>query len=345
MSSSVRLVVPGTLAQRTGGYMYDARIVAELRAGGARVDVSELAGAFPLVDRAAVASAGACLAFDPAALLVVDGLALPAFARFRASLAERGFVALVHHPLARETGLSPRDAAALAEVEGALLAVARRVIVTSPTTARELEASGVLGDRITVVLPGTDPSPVSAPSPRGGRLLCAATITPRKGHALLVSALAELRDLPFHLVCAGSTARDRACVDALRAQIDAAGLGARIDLLGEVDDEGLARLYADADVFVLASHHEGYGMVLAEALARGLPIVSTTAGAIPDVVPADAGLLVAPGSAPALRGALRAVLSDPGVVARLRRGALAARERLPRWPEQGAAFARAIGIA
>lgn len=345
MTRAVRFVVPGALAQRTGGYLYDARIIAELRGRGLRVDVSELAGAFPVVDRAAEAAAEACLATDPGALLVVDGLALPAFARFRGALEARGYVALVHHPLALETGLSRGDAVALGQVERALLSVARRVIVTSPPTARDVEGLGVDAERIGVVLPGTDPAPVSASSSGRGRLLCAATITPRKGHDVLVSALAELADLPFHLVCAGSTVRDAACVEALRARIDDAGLASRVELVGEVDDEGLGRLYAATDVFVLASHHEGYGMVLAEALARGLPVVSTTAGAIPDVVPADAGVLVPPGSAAALRDALRTVLEGAGAWTRLREGALRARERLPRWDGQGAAFARAIGIA
>ncbi len=285
----------------------------------------------------------------PGSLPVIDGLALPAFGD-RLERLPQPWVALVHHPLALETGLDAADAAALADVERRLLAAADRVIVTSPRTRRDLAAYGVADARVGVVLPGTERAPLARGS--GGpdlALLCVASLTPRKGHLVLLEALAALRELPWQLTCVGSPERDPACARTIARAIERLGLGGRVRLIGEQPEAGLQPFYDAADLFVLASHHEGYGMVLAEALARGLPIVATTAGAIPDTVPATAGLLVPPGDPPALAKALRRLLLEPELRRDLAAGARAARDRLPGWAEAARAFAaeleRATGVA
>jgi glycosyltransferase involved in cell wall biosynthesis len=275
---------------------------------------------------------------------VIDGLALAAFAGLEHRL-PRPWIALVHHPLALETGLAPAEAHALAEIERRLLALAARVIVTSPGTKRDLDAYRVEGARIGVVCPGTDPSPLA----RGSAgpplmLLCVASLTPRKGHLVLLEALARLAGLDWRLVCVGSAERDPDCAQEIRSAIDHLGLRARVELIGERAEATLGPYYDQADLFVLASYHEGYGMALAEALARGLPVVSTTAGAIPETVPESAGLLVAPGDAPALAGALRRVMTEPELRAGLVAGARAARERLPGWEAAARAFAAELAI-
>ena len=179
---------------------------------------------------------------------------------------------------------------ALARIERRLLPLARRVIVTSPHTVADLAAYQVPQARIGVVLPGTDPAPLARGSGGPGlALLCVASLTPRKGHLILLEALAELLDLDWHLTCVGSLERDPPTAQAIGAAIARLGLDARVSLVGEQDEAGLAPLYDRADLFVLASYHEGYGMALAEALARGLPIVATKAGAIPGTVPPSAG--------------------------------------------------------
>jgi glycosyltransferase involved in cell wall biosynthesis len=219
----------------------------------------------------------------------------------------------------------------------------RQVIVTSPNTVRALADYGVSPERCTVVPPGTDPAPLAQGS--GSEelaLLCAASLTPRKGHAVLFCALAQLKHLPWRLRCAGSDALDSATAAMLRTLIGELGLTHRIELLGELDADGLAVCYQQADVFVLPSWYEGYGMVLAEALARGLPIISTTAGAIPDTVPADAGRLVPPGDTAALADALARVLTEPELRQRLAAGARAARRTLPDWPNVCAQFAATL---
>ena len=173
-------------------------------------------------------------------------------------------------------------------------------------------------------------------------MLCVATITPRKGHAELVEALAlASRRLPradWHLRCVGSLERDPACAARLRDRIASHGLAGRIELAGERDEDVVDRLYGEADVFVLASHHEGYGMVLAEALAHGLPVVSTRAGAIPETVPPAAGLLVPPGDVDALAEALCRILAEPALRHRLAAGAQAAGSRLPGWDDTADRF-------
>jgi len=164
-------------------------------------------------------------------------------------------------------------------------------------------------------------------------LLCVANLVPRKGHELLVEALARIRDLNWRLSCIGSLERDPATVRAVRRRIRAHGLGRRVTLTGEVPPQRVAQAYRAADAFVLPSFHEGYGMVYAEAMAHGLPVIATTAGAIPETVPPQAGLLVPPGDPAALAQAMRRIIAQPVLAARLALGSRAAGARLPDWPQ------------
>jgi glycosyltransferase involved in cell wall biosynthesis len=340
MSLAAQFVVPGALDQRTGGYIYDRRIVEGLRTLGWSVRVHELAGRFPEADvPARDAAAQVTRQLSARALPVIDGLALPAFADLIDRMS-RPWVALVHHPLALETGLMRAEAGALAALERRLLARAARVIVTSQGTRRDLAAYDVEDARIGVVCPGTDPAPLARGSGGPGlALLCVASLTPRKGHLVLLDALAELIELDWRLTCVGSMERDPACARSIVAAIDRLGLHRRVTLVGERAEADVAAFYRGADLFVLPSYHEGYGMVLTEALARGLPLVGTSAGAIPDTVPTDAGVLVPPGDARALASALRQVMTEPALRARLLAGARATRRRLPNWSDVVRLFA------
>ncbi|VWX55680.1 D-inositol 3-phosphate glycosyltransferase [Burkholderiales bacterium 8X] len=340
-------LVPGSLATRTGGYGYDRRIIEGLGEAGWQVDAIELGEGFPWPDASTRRMAEARLAaLDDGSLAVVDGLAFGVLPDELARHAERlCLVALVHHPLALETGLEADSRSRLFESERRALALAAGVLVTSPFTARGLGEFGVEPARIVVVEPGTDAAPLAVGREAQGaplELLCVATITPRKGHRLLVEALGGLADRSWMLRCAGSLAMDPSCVAELRAFIASKGLQDRVLLLGEQRDRGLDDLYRQADLFVLNSFHEGYGMALAEALARGLPIVSTTAGAIADTVPSAAGLLVPPGDVASLREALLSLLDDPSLLEKLSQGARMARKRLPSWRESSQGFAAAL---
>jgi len=195
-----------------------------------------------------------------------------------------------------------------------------------------------------VVPPGTA-KPARPPRRRRASvraLLCVANLVPRKGHELLVEALARIRDLDWSLSCVGSLERDPVTARAVRRLIRTIGLGRRITLAGECPPQSVARAYRAADAFVLPSFHEGYGMVYAEAMMHGLPVIATTAGAIPETVPPEAGLLVPPGDPAALARALRRVIAQPVLAARLAMGSRAMGLRLPDWTQATETWERAF---
>lgn len=339
---AVTFAVPGRLDQATGGYAYDRRVIAELRKLGCAVDVLDLGEGFPRPTAAAVRDAWSRLQGAAADRpIVIDGLALGVLPEAAQALRlTHTLVALVHHPLALEAGLSLDAAAALRASERTALAAMRHVVVTSPATRRTLVADyGVPTDAITVALPGQDA--VAAPSRRASgmlKLLAVGAVVRRKGYDVLVAALDRVRDLDWELVIVGDCTRDRGVAGDLATTLVRLRLGARIRMTGAVSDQELAALYADADVFVLASRHEGYGMAFAEAIGHGLPIIGTTAGAIPETVPAGAGLLVPPDDITALAAALRSMIADAEL-----RGACAAAARraaagLPSWSGTARAF-------
>ena len=338
-------LIPGDPERRSGGTIYDRRIMAGLAAQGWRVEWCSLDAAFPAPSAAALAESAAILAALPdQALTIIDGLALGALPEVAAAERQRlRLVGLVHHPLALETGLDEAQRRQLYASERAALRQVRQVIVTSPSTARALvDDYAVAPERCVVVLPGTDPAPLSSGS-NGVELvlLCVSSLTPRKGHAVLLRALAQLKDRPWRLRCAGG-AHDPLTAAELRTLAASLGLTERIEWLGELHSAALDAAYQQTDLLVLPSFHEGYGMALAEALARGLPIVSTSAGAIPDTVPASAGLLVPPGDAAALTQALARVIDEPALRTQLAAGARAARQTLPDWPTVSARFAQVL---
>lgn len=346
MVRRVAFAVPGDLATPTGGYAYDRRMIAELERLGWRVDVIGLGDGFPRPNAAQKALAQERLAAASEKIpVVIDGLALGVLPEAAAAVrARQPLIALVHHPLALETGLSDGEAQAMRVSERAALANANAVVVTSAPTARILVSDyGVAEGSITVARPGTDRGPpASAAESNVVRLLSIGALVQRKGFDVLVEALATLADLPWRLTIAGDRTRNPAVAARLDADIAKHGLTKRVDVLGAVSDEKIAALYADADLFVLASRFEGYGMAYAEALAHGLPVIGTTGGATPETVPLDAGVLIPPGDVAAFAGALRRVIADRGERERLASGARKAAASLPTWPESAKLLAAAI---
>ena len=345
--SALAFVVPGSLAQLTGGYLFDRHVIEGMRAMGRAVEVIELPGRFPEPDETALAAARAALtARARGSVVVIDGLALLAFADCLASEVERlKLVVFVHHALADETGLSERERRRLAEREATLLRALSGVICPSAATARAVTAYGVPAQCIAIAPPGIA-RPRRMPRRRLGRgpieLLCVGTVTPRKGHLLLLEALTRIGDRPWRCRAIGSLTRDPATAAALRYEIGRRALKGRFLLEGEWPPERLGDAYAAAAGFVLASYYEGYGMAFAEALAHGLPVIATAGGAVADTVPPSAGLLVPPGDVAALAEALRRFCDEPKLRATLAAGARAAGARLKDWPSAVADWAQAL---
>jgi glycosyltransferase involved in cell wall biosynthesis len=343
----LHFVVPGRLDTPTGGYHYDKRIVEGLRAGGDRVTVHELSGRYPFPDASERRTAAAILGGLPdGAVVVVDGLAGGALPDVLTEHASRlRLVALVHHLLYQETGISDCDKDRLFSSEIRALRAVRHIVVTSPMTARALHAElGIPQAKLSAVPPGTDPKPVAEGAGDEGvvSMLCVASQIPRKGHLDLFRALEGIRDTNWRLVCVGSDTVMPDYAMRVKEAYRRHPHKARIGLFGAVGPAELDRFYSAADLFVLPSHFEGFGMVLTEAVMRGLPIVSTTGGAIPETLPEGAGVLVPPGDAAALRTVIGDLLANPEGRRRLREAALTARETLPGWPEAVSAFRKAL---
>lgn len=355
----VDLLVPGRLESRSGGSLYDAHAVAALGRRGVAVRVHELAGRFPDPDDAArLAVMGALTqpAADGGGVALIDGLCLSGVAAADATepklVAAVPRVALVHHPVALETGLSARQRARMVAAERAALATCRHVVTTSHLTARQMiEDYGVSAGRVRVVLPGVTWAPLASgvtrapPAPGGSpgevRLMAAGTVIPRKGYDVLMAALAQVADLPWRCDIYGSVRRDGAAARRLRRDIFRHGLARRVRVWGEANASALWRGYAAADAFVLASYYEGYGMVFSEAVARGLPIVACAGGAVAEAV-GDAGLLAAPGDAHGMARHLRSMLSDQSARRRLAARSRQARARQRSWDDVGVGLAAVL---
>lgn len=342
--------IPGDLSTVTGGYIYDRHIVEGLQAKGWQVQVLGLGEGFPYPDTQTRKKAyESLLSLEAGVPLVIDGLAFGVLPEVAAQLHQRHpLIALVHHPLAFETGLSAEQSTHFKETERRALAHATRIVVTSPATLKDVvDYFSVSPDVIASILPGTDRvTRILKPIVQGPlQLLSVGSVVKRKGFDVLLAALAELTDLSWQLTIAGDLTRDDQAVAQLHVDLERFDLLKRVNVLGAVNSAQLQRLYAHADVFVLASRFEGYGMAYAEALAHGLPIIGTTAGAIPGTVPETAGLLVEPGDVATLREALRQIMQDQGLRQTLEQGALLAAAQQPSWADSAALFEQAIECA
>jgi len=350
MSKRFNLIVAGDPAQRTGGYIYDAQIVSALRDQGWEIDVVGLAGTFPDADAEAAEALTQALASLPdQAAVVIDGLAMGALPEVVAQHAQRlEITALLHHPLGDELGLEEADQQRFHRSELNALAHVARIIVTSHFTARRLPELAAhyempLNPSVTVVEPGVAQAPISLAAEPGEllRLLCVATLTPRKGQDILVKALAGVSGDHWQCDCYGG-ARDATFTQRVQQLIDQNGLQDSVRLHGECDGATLEAAYRSAHALVLPSWYEGYGMVVTEALAHGLPVITTTGGALRDTLPAGAGLSVEPGDVDALQDAFSRFCHDDKLRHQLRQGAAQARDALSDWQEAGAKFAAAL---
>jgi len=334
---------PGDLNAPTGGYHYDRRLIAELRSLGVRVATVALPHCFGMPDQQTLASVQQLLAAIPdQAVVVVDGLAFGVLGELAAAEAQRlRLVALCHHPLALETGLDKQRRQALLVSERRALSCALATVVTSEHTRQMLiDRFAVPAERITVAFPGTDRVAFAPCDGDPIRLLTVASLTRRKAHDILIDALASLQSLPWQARFVGAKDFDPVWAASLQERVNTLGLSRRIEFTGTVENAMLE--YQQADVFVLPSRFEGYGMVFAEALSAGLPVLAARAGAVPDVVPSAAGLLVAPDDSEALAEALQQILAGDSLRRSLQAGARKAALALPSWSDTATLVAQKL---
>ncbi|MFJ8579676.1 glycosyltransferase family 4 protein [Micromonospora sp. NPDC093277] len=325
----VHVVLPGDIddpATPSGGNAYDRRVCQGLTAVGWTVREHPVPGGWPHPEPAARAAlAGLLAALPDAALVLLDGLVASVVPDVLAPHARRlRLVVLVHLPAEDED-------------EARSLAVAAGVVATSEWTRRRLlDRYPLRADRVWAAPPGVDRAPVASGSPTGSRLLCVAAITPLKGHDVLAAALATLTDLDWTCHCAGALTRDPGFVGRLRRQLTDADLAGRVRLPGPCAGKARDAAYAAADLLVLPSRRETYGMVVTEALARGVPVLGSDTGGLPEALGHTPdghrpGLLVPPEDAAALAGALRRWLTGPDLREQLRRAARQRRDTLTGW--------------
>jgi len=338
--SVVHVVVPDGIddpARPSGGYVYDKRVCRGLAATGWQVVEHVAPGSWLGPDQAAEHALGQLIARIPdGAVVLIDGLIASTVPGILVPEADRlRLVVLVHMSLGEAP---PGHVAANAQaLEGAVLCAVQRVITTSSWTRERLLLRYALPpDKVHVAQPGVDPAHLASETDAGGELLCVAAVAPHKGHDDLLDALVTIADLPWRCFCVGSLHREPAFVERLRQRAEASGISDRVCFAGPRIDDDLAQAYAGADVLVLASRAETYGMVVTEALARGLPVIATAVGGVPEALGGTPdgrrpGILVRPGDSGALASALRNWLVDAALRQRLREAARERRSTLSGW--------------
>jgi glycosyltransferase involved in cell wall biosynthesis len=341
--TDVHVIVPADIddpGRPSGGNTYDRQVCRGLAALGWTVHEHAVSGAWPRAGAAEHAALARAIRRIPdGAVVLLDGLvacAAPAVLVGQASRLRQ--VVLVHMPLGHRR---ERD----------VLAAAAAVVTTSAWTRQRLaELYALPLDSIHVAEPGVDAAAIGPGTDAGDALLCVAAVTPGKGHDVMLDALATATDLPWRLACVGSLERDPAFADGMQRRARDSGLHGRVRFLGPRTGEELDRAYTGADLLVLASHAETYGMVLTEALARGVPVLAAEVGGVAEALGhgddgTRPGLLVPPGDPAALGAALRDWLGDAELRGRLRRAARERRASLRGWPATTSVLARVLAGA
>jgi glycosyltransferase involved in cell wall biosynthesis len=342
----VHLVVPSGIddpLRPSGGNTYDRRLSETLLAEGWDVRLHTVSGTWPSTQEPERSSLEAALAMiGNRAVVVVDGLLASALPEVVVPASRRVRLVVLVHML-----LGPGSDDSLVR-EGEVLRSAAAVVATSEWTRRQLVAAyGLAPEAVRVAAPGVDPAASAVGSSDGGGLLCVGAVTPAKGHDLLVAALAATGGDRWRCSCVGSLDVCPDFVTASRRRLRDLGLAGQVVLTGPITGAALDRAYREADVLVLTSRSESYGMVVTEALAHGLPVLAPAVGGVPEALGTSPsgkqpGLLTPPGDTAAFAGSLRRWLSDADLRAELRAAALDRRTTLAGWPETAARVARVL---
>ncbi|MFF7945244.1 glycosyltransferase family 4 protein [Streptomyces griseorubiginosus] len=351
---SVHFVMPGGVDDPTapsGGNAYDRRVCLDLPGFGWQVERHAVAGSWPRPGAAARAELAQTLRDLPdGTVVLVDGLVACGVPEIIVPEAERlGIVVLVHLPLGDETGLEPALALELDAKEREVLRAVPAVVATSDWAVRRLVSHhGLAPERVHVATPGADIAPLASGTDGVSRLLCVAAVTPRKGQHRLIEALAGAQDLPWSCVCVGGITQDPEYVAHLRMLIKRYGLQDRLHLAGPKAGAELDASYAAADLMVLTSYAETYGMAVTEALARGIPVLATDVGGVAEAVGRAPdggvpGILVPPEDPAALAAELRGWFGEADVRRRLKAAARGRRAALDGWATTARSLAGVLG--
>ena len=349
---TVHLVVPEGVDdpdRPSGGNTYDRMLARGLTGRGWDVRSHEVRGEHRLggVSYPASALAAALSALPSGEVVVVDGLV--GSDRPEVLVGEGGrlrVVVLVHLPLGLD-GPDLDGAGARAREQVALRAVPAVVTPSRWTRRWLLDAYGLDAARVAVAVPGVEPARAVAVCPDGRRLICVGAVVPAKGHDVLLEALARVPVAGWTLECVGTLERDPAFVDGLKRAVQRLRLTGRVRFSGTLVGAALDAAYARADLLVTASRGETYGMVVTEALARGIPVLATRVGGLPEALGRAPGgrrpgILVPVDDPSALAGSLEQWLGDPGMREHLRAAARDRRTELPTWSATSAAVARVL---
>ena len=335
MRSEAAFAIPGNIQTRTGGYIYERRMLESLNALGQPTRHIELMTSWPHPTPEAENDLVEKLATLPKDMpLILDGLVFGAMDTAVLAAQNRPIIAMLHHPLGLEAGLTPERAAELLEREAANLRHAAHVVVPSPHTRDILVRDfGVPAASISIALPGFDrPTLRAIPKACPPLILSVGIICQRKGHDILLDALAQVAHLDWQAVIVGMV-HEADVQDRLLHQRARLGLEGRVRFTGVIPPEDLDQLYQQASIFALATRYEGYGMVLSEAQLYGLPVLSCAVGAVPQTVPPGSGILVPPDNADEFAKSLDTLLQDEAL--RQSYGARSAvlGTRLPQWED------------
>ena len=306
--------------QPGGGQAFNAGLIQALRAAHHTVRLHHDAAHLP-----------------PGATPIVDGLLLPDLEPDLDALIAHDAVVIIHHLSAR-AGRDPAAREPVRAAERRMLPAFRRIVATSAPVAERLNTDFTI--QATILPPGQPDLPQTTHSTDGPcRILCAGVVTPRKGQDRLLHALARLTDLDWTLTIAGDAHRDPAHAAAVTALIDTLQLQSRVTLLPNPTPAALDQAWSQTDLFALATSWEGHPAGVAEALRRGIPVLTTKVGDMAGLVPQAAGILAPPDDPATLSKCLRRAIFDRDLRAALAQGAWVVGQSMPGWPQQALAFA------
>jgi glycosyltransferase involved in cell wall biosynthesis len=342
---TVTFFVPGSFPATTGAIVFDTRLAEELRGLGHVVTIVPIAGTHPMPDAAARTSAAeqwqACQRRTPPDTAIIDGFCLYAFDGLQQSLQAARAIGMVHHPMSEEPQLPQAERDAFLAIEQRIVPKLGRIVVPSEAVRSQLTTALTLPPAaVEVITPGIREAARSTGS--GGRrchLLAIGSLIPRKGHDTVLRALAGLGDLDWTLTICGDAGIEPDHAAALRALAETAGLAGRVVFAGACAPDRLEAIWQAADIFVSGSCFEGYGMAVAEAVRRGLPLAVTNAAAAAEVIPLQGSVIVEPGDHVQLGKALRRLIFSAPLRREMADAAWQAGRAFPTWADQGRRFA------